>query len=189
MARSHRTSVRTILLIVALNWAMTAVLTYLALYWFMPHMCNLIPTVGRYYSAMSDEQFYTAYESIRAVCAVLALFPAAHLAMRFSRRRKKAFLTQLKTLPTQKAALIQYLHTDFKPDCIVTAILLAVILVLFCINPRIGFIRLFPMAEALYTYCGSVLGLLLGLILFPPVLCHATHAAQNTWRAEYHLGL
>lgn len=176
-----------ILFLAAANFILTALFTYLALYWLFPLLCSLIPALNTHYAEMSDERFYLVYQNIRAVCAILALYPAA-VVFRFLLPRKKAFQATLRANPTVSDSRAAYRHGAFKADCIAATILLVLWLVLFLIAPGSGILRLFPFAEVLLIR-GHVLGLLISCLLIPPALLWGMYSAQNVWRAEFHLGL
>ncbi len=176
-----------ILLLAAANFVLTAAFTYLALYWFFPLLCSLIPALNTHYAEMSDERFYLVYQNIRAVSAVITIYPAA-ISLRFLRARKKAFQATLRANSTVSDSRTAYRHGAFKADCIAAAILLVLWLVLFLIAPGSGILRLFPFAEVLLIR-GHVLGLLISCLLIPPALLWGIYSAQNVWRAEFHLGL
>lgn len=183
-------------LTVTFNLLLSILLRVLIWFWFLPNLSIFFPELAPVLeNAYGTNQMHTYY-IINSICAILTILPAATLACRLLRGRRKLFSEYDKCKMSYKEGLLYYWKNNALTDVILfgaTAIVLAIVYttpqklptVIYHAPDGIGYISMFPLAFALFEKIGAFWGGLLLLVLLEFAMLGGVFFAQKRWRAVY----
>lgn len=151
--------------------------------WFIPTLCRFSYEMHLYF-----EGFETIPESLgNAVgfaASVVGIFPAAALAVRWNKIRRRRFVKETNGLISYKEGLRSYWRSYGVYDTILSGLVSSVTTVWFLAKER----WLFPVGDTFYTLLGTVGGWLVTALLLMIAFAVGTFFAQRHWRADQLLG-